>query len=147
MTTDPRPGIAASPDSAGDAAADPEPDGTTDDTSSRGGRRGARRAGAPSFWHRTHPVFTPLSGFFTGLVVVIVLPGLFGAVLSAVVDDKKAESLIPLALLVFGIPVALIIVQRTRRFGRYMLLGMVLTALVVLAVAALTIFVLIRTDG
>ena len=87
------------------------------------------------------------SDLFTGLVVVIVIPGLFGAVLSAVVDDDTAENLIPLALLVFGIPVALIIMQRTRRFGRYMLLGMVLTAIVVLAVAALTIFVLIRTDG
>ena len=36
------------------------------------------------FWHRNHPVFTPLSGFFTGVPLVVVL-GLLGAILDLVV--------------------------------------------------------------
>ena len=39
-------------------------------------------------------------------------------------------------------PIGLLAVPRTRRFGIYMVLGMVLTALVVLGVAALVLYYL-----
>lgn len=109
-------------------------------------RRPGRRA-APNWWHRGHPVFTPLSGFFTGLVVVILIPGTFGALLSWLFDDQRAEELFPFAAIIFAVPLVLLAVPRTRRFGKYMLVGMVITALVVLAAAALTIWILVRNDG
>lgn len=166
MTTDPHPGIAAAPLRADDADVAPaptyessatdqpvptdpadlaDPPGAT--AAARPARRGARRAESPSWWHTQHPVFTPLSGFFAGLLLVIALPSAYGAVLNLVLPDDQAEKLYPLALLVFLIPAGLIIAKPTRRFGRYLLLGMVLTAVVVLAAAALTILVLIKNDG
>jgi hypothetical protein len=48
---------------------------------------------------------------------------------------------------VFAVPLALIAIPRTRRFGRYMLLGMLATAAVVVGVAALVVWILIMTDG
>ena len=92
-------------------------------------------------------MFAPLSGFYTGLLVVILVPALFGALLSIFVDDSTAESLLPLAAVVFAVPLVLLGFRGSRRFGRYMLLGMVLTAVVVLLVAAATIFVLVKIDG
>ena len=41
---------------------------------------------------------------------------------------------------------ALLAVPRTRRFGKYFLLGMGLTALVVLGVAALVLWFMVRAD-
>jgi hypothetical protein len=102
---------------------------------------------APSWWHRDHPTFYALTGFFTGLVVVIVVPGAFAAVLRAMFDYDTAEELFPFVLVVFAVPLALIAVPRTRRFGRYMLLGMVATGIVVVGVAALVVWILIKTDG
>ncbi|MCW2773510.1 MAG: hypothetical protein JWN91_1836 [Nocardioides sp.] len=37
---------------------------------------------APDWWHRDHPTFTAITGFFTGLAFVIVVPGLFAAILN-----------------------------------------------------------------
>ncbi|MGA8256008.1 MAG: hypothetical protein WB767_05465 [Nocardioides sp.] len=108
--------------------------------------RPGRRA-APNWWHRGHPVFTPLSGFFTGLVVVILVPGTFGALLSWLFEDEMAERLFPFSAVIFAVPVALLAVPRTRRFGKYMLVGMLVTAVVVLAVAALTIWILVNNDA
>jgi len=108
--------------------------------------RPGRRA-APNWWHRGHPVFIRLSGFFTGLVVVILVPGTFGALLSWLFDDERAEELFPFSAIIFAVPLVLLAVPRTRRFGKYMLVGMVMTAVVVLAVAALTIWILIQNDG
>ena len=146
---DPADGDAAEPTAGSKSSADNKTGaGASGDVGAKErGRRASRRTEGPNWWHRSHPVFTPLSGFFSGLVLVIVLPGLFGAVLSALVSDSMAEKLAPWALVVFVIPVGLIIAPRTRRLGRYLLLGMVLTAIVVLAVAALTIYVLIKNDG
>jgi len=98
------------------------------------------------WWRRDHPTFSALLGFYTGLVTVIVLPGGFAALLSALVSTERASSLYPFVLLVFAIPLALLAPTRTRRFARYMLLGMVLTALVVVLVAAVTLFFLVRSD-
>jgi hypothetical protein len=101
----------------------------------------------PSWWHRDHPTFSALTGFFTGLVVVLVVPGGFAAVLRTLFDYDTAEDLFPFVLVMFAVPLVLIAVPRTRRFGRYMLLGMLATAAVVIGVAALVVWILIMTDG
>ncbi|HET9419487.1 MAG TPA: hypothetical protein VFO49_00035 [Nocardioides sp.] len=100
-----------------------------------------------SWWHRDHPTFSALTGFFTGLVVVLVVPGGFAAVLRTMFSYDTAEDLFPFVLVMFAVPIVLIAVPRTRRFGRYMLLGMLATAAVVIGVAALVVWILIMTDG
>jgi hypothetical protein len=102
---------------------------------------------APNWWHRDHPVFTPLMGFFTGLVTVVLVPGLYAALLSQLFDSHTAEDLFPYVAVLLVIPLVLMAAERSRRFGRYMLLGMLLTAVVVVAVAALTLWILVRLDG
>jgi hypothetical protein len=101
---------------------------------------------APSWWHRDHPTFAALSGFFTGLLVVIIVPGAFAAVLRAMFDYETAEELFPFVLVMFAVPIGLMVPPRTRRFGGYMLLGMLATAAVVLGVAALVVWILILTN-
>lgn len=97
----------------------------------------------PDWWHRDHPTFTALTGFFTGLVFVIVVPGVFAAVLSWLFDDTTAESLFPFVLVIFAVPVGLLVAHRTRRFGAYLLIGMVSTLLVVVGVVALVLWYMI----
>ncbi len=101
----------------------------------------------PGWWHRDHPIFTPLAGFFTGLLYVIVVPGTYAALLRVFVDDETAEELFALVLLALALPLALAIAPRTRRFGRYMLLGIVTTAVVVLGTAALVLWFLYATES
>ena len=101
----------------------------------------------PDWWHRDHPTFTALCGFFTGLVYVIVVPGAFVTLLRLFVDDDTAESLFPFVLLTFAVPIGLLVSLKTRRFGKYMLFGMVTTALVVIGVGVLTAWILIQVDG
>lgn len=103
--------------------------------------------GPPDWWHRDHPTFTALTGFFTGLVFVILVPGLFAAILSALFDYETAEGLFPFVLLTLGVPIGLVTATRTRRFGRYMLIGMSTTLLVVLSVAALVLWWLVKVEG
>ena len=99
----------------------------------------------PSWWHRDHPVFTPLSGFFTGLAAVTLLPGVYAAVLGAVFSTERAEDLFPLVAVLLVVPLVLLAVPRTRRVGAYMLFGMVLTAVVVAGVAALVLWLMVET--
>lgn len=94
----------------------------------------------PSWWHRDHPTFTPLAGFFTGLALMIIVPGLFAAVLHVLLDDQTAEDLYPFVLVIFALPLALVVGHRTRRFGAYLLLGMVVTGVVVAGVTALVLW-------
>ncbi|HWM73934.1 MAG TPA: hypothetical protein VNQ53_09345 [Nocardioides sp.] len=101
----------------------------------------------PSWWHRDHPTFSALSGFFTGLVTVLVVPGAFAAILRTLFDYDTAEDLFPFVLVMFAVPIVLIAVPRSRRFGRYMLFGMLATAAVVIGVAALVLWILILKDG
>ena len=101
----------------------------------------------PNWWHRDHPVFFALSGFFTGLVTVIVIPGAFAAILNALFTYERAEDYFPFVLVVFAVPFGLIAAHRTRRFGKYMLLGMTLTAVVVIGVAALVLWILYLRDS
>jgi hypothetical protein len=100
----------------------------------------------PDWWHRDHPTFTALTGFFTGLVFVALVPAAFVGFLHLVADDETTNDLFPLVLLTLGVPVGLIAAPRTRRFGRYMLLGVVVTGLVVVGVASLVVWLMVRRD-
>lgn len=117
------------------------PTGTTQDD------RQAEKTRPPDWWHRDHPTFTALTGFFTGLLFVIIVPGTFVALLRALVDYDTAEELFPLVLVTLVVPLGLVIAPRTRRFGWYMLIGIVSTAVVVVGTAALVVWYLYASDS
>jgi hypothetical protein len=98
------------------------------------------------WWHRDHPTFTALTGFFTGLVFVAVVPAVFVGLLHLVVDDETTNDLFPLVLAGLAVPIGLIASPRTRRFGQYMLIGVVVTALVVAGVASLVLWLMVQKD-
>ena len=101
----------------------------------------------PDWWHRDHPTFTAITGFFTGLAYIIVVPGLYAAVLSWLFDDATAEDLFPYVLISLAVPIGLAIVPKTRRFGLYMLIGVVATALVVIGVAFVVLWVMVGSEN
>ena len=101
----------------------------------------------PSWWHRDHPTFAALSGFFTGLLFVALVPAAFYGVLSLVVDNDRAEDLFPFVLVTLVVPIGLVASQRTRRFGTYFWIGMVLTAIVVVGVGALVLWYLVENQN
>lgn len=94
--------------------------------------------------HRDHPTFAALAGFFTGLMFVTVVPGGFAGVLRLLFDFDTAERLFPIVAVALVVPAALVANARTRRFGIYMVIGMVLTALVVLGVVSLVLYYMVR---
>ena len=98
----------------------------------------------PSWWHRDHPTFAALSGFFTGLLFVALVPAAFFGVLSLIFDNDRAEDLFPFVLLTLVVPIGLVASQRTRRFGTYFWIGMILTAIVVVGVGALVLWYLVE---
>ena len=98
----------------------------------------------PNWWHRDHPTFAALSGFFTGLLFVALVPAVFYGVLTLVVDNDRAEDLFPFVLLTLVVPIGLVASKRTRRFGTYFWIGMVLTAIVVVGVGALVLWYLVE---
>jgi len=100
----------------------------------------------PDWWHRDHPTFTALTGFFTGLVFVVLVPAAFVGLLHLLVDDETTNDLFPLVLLTLGVPIGLMAAPRTRRFGKYMLLGVVVTGIVVGGVAALVVWFMVERD-
>ena len=104
----------------------------------------------PRFWHRAHPVFTPLAGFFTGVVTIIVVLAALGWLLEEVFDYGVSDH--PWVFLaavgaVFLVNLVLVALPGTRRFARYMLFGVLATPAVIAGVAALTTYLLIRGDG
>jgi hypothetical protein len=101
----------------------------------------------PSWWHRSHPTFAGLVGFFTGVAYVIVVPGVYAALLGLLVSDATAQKLFPLVLVALVIPVALLFPRKTRRFAQFMFLGIISTVLVVAVTAAVVIWVMIQIDG
>jgi hypothetical protein len=101
----------------------------------------------PDWGHRDHPTFTALTGFFTGLLFVILVPGVFAAVLSWVFEYHTAEDLFPLVLVTLVVPIGLLVSRRSRRFGIYMVVGMVSTLLVVAGVSALVLWYLLQFQG
>ena len=98
----------------------------------------------PSWWHRSHPTFAGLVGFFSGVAYVIVVPGVYAAVLSLLLSDDSAKRLFPLVLVALVVPLVLLIPRKTRRFAMFMLLGLVATALVIGVTAALVIWVMVQ---
>jgi hypothetical protein len=104
-------------------------------------------ASEPSWWHRSHPTFAGLVGFYSGVAYVIVVPGLYAAIMRLVLGDSTAQRLFPLVLVALVVPVAMLVPRKTRRFAQFMLLGVVLTALVIGLTAALVIWVLVQTQG
>lgn len=98
------------------------------------------------WWHRDHPTFIALSGFFTGMLFVTALPGGFAGVLRLLLPFEQAERWFPLVALALVLPAGLLATRRTRRFGTYMLIGMVLTGLVVLGVASLVLWFMVELD-
>ncbi|TWG96811.1 hypothetical protein L615_004000000240 [Nocardioides sp. J9] len=109
-----------------------------------GAAAGSRR---PDWFHRGHPVFFPLAGFFTGMASIIVVPGLYAAVIKSIAGYERAEELFPFVLLLLVVPIAMLVPPRTRRFARYMLLGMVSTIIVVGGVAAAVLWFLLKKDA
>lgn len=101
----------------------------------------------PDWWHRDHPTFASLTGFFAGLAFVVLVPGLFIALLHVLVDDDTAEQLFPFVLVTLVVPIGLVIAPRTRRFGLYMVIGLVATAIVVAGVAGLVLWYMISSDS
>ena len=87
------------------------------------------------WWHRDHPTFTALSGFFTGLLFVTLVPAAVVGCSACCSTTTRPRSCSRSCWSPWSCRSALLVVPRTRRFGIYMVLGMVLTALVVLGVA------------
>jgi hypothetical protein len=104
-------------------------------------------AATPNWWSRSHPTFAGLVGFFSGVAYVIVVPGLYAAVLSLFLSDSTVQRLFPLVLIALLIPVALLVPRKTRRFAQFMLFGVVLTVVVIGATAALVIWIMVQTQG
>lgn len=107
----------------------------------------AQTAPEPSWWHRSHPTFAGLVGFFTGVAFVIVVPGIYAALLSLILGDTTAQRLFPLVAVAVLVPLGLLIPRKTRRFAEFMLLGVVLTVVVVAVTTAVVIWVLVKTQG
>jgi hypothetical protein len=101
----------------------------------------------PSWWHRDHPTFSALTGFFTGLLFVALVPAAFFGLLSLLFDNEEAEDLFPFVLLTLVVPLVLVVNKKTRRFGTYFWIGIVLTAVVVVGVGALVLWYLVEHQG
>ena len=108
-------------------------------------RTGSARAYTFEWWHHSHPTFAALAGFFAGMLFVTALPGAVAGILRLLLPYETAESLFPLIALTLVFPIFLLAKRKTRRFGQYMFIGMVITALVVLGVASLVLYFMV--DG
>lgn len=100
------------------------------------------------WWHRDHPTFTAISGFFSGLVFATVVPGLFMATIRFFADDstaeRTAEEAFPFVLLFLVIPIAAVAFPQTRRFGTYMFFGIVVALAVIIGVGTFVFWLMIR---
>ena len=93
---------------------------------------------------RAHPTFVALAGFFAGLMFVTVVPGGFAGVLRLLFPFETAERLFPIVAVALVVPAVLVAHPRSRRFGIYMVIGMLVTALVVLGVTSLVLYYMVR---
>ena len=135
------PGTTATDPTRGAAVVDAAPEDAEPTASSS-----ERRFRLPDWWHRDHPVFVPLAGFFTGMAFIILVPGTYAAILKAVVGYERAEELFAFVLLTLIVPLGLLVPPHTRKFGRYMLFGVVATAVVVIGVAVAVLWFLLNRD-
>jgi hypothetical protein len=102
--------------------------------------------GGGNWFRRDHPTFTPITGFFTGLLFISLVPAAFLWVLHSLFADDVARGLSPLLAATLAIPLGLLWWPRSRRFARYMLLGMIVTAVVVVGVTTLVLWLMARRD-
>jgi hypothetical protein len=100
-----------------------------------------------NWWHRSHPTFAALTGFFSGMLFVTALPGGFAAILRTLFSHETAEDLFPFVLIGLVLPIILLVKRKTRRFAIFMVIGMVLTSLVVLGVASLVLYFMVQSDA
>ena len=96
-----------------------------------------------AWWHASHPTFAGITGFFAGMLFVTALPGAFIGILRLLFTYETAESLFPLVLIALALPIAMLVKRKTRRFAQFMFVGMVVTALVVLGVASLVLYLMV----
>ncbi len=101
----------------------------------------------PNWWHRSHPTFAALTGFFAGMLFVTALPGAIAGVLRLLFSFETAEKVFPFLLLALALPIVLLAKRKTRRFGIFMAIGMAITALVVLGVASLVFFFMVQQEA
>ncbi len=101
----------------------------------------------PNWWNRSHPTFAGLVGFFVGVAYVIIVPGVYAALLGLLVSDATAQKLFPLVLIALLVPLAMLVPRKTRRFAQFMFLGIISTAVVIAVTTALVIWVLVQIDG
>ena len=85
-------------------------------------------------------------GFFAGVAYVILVPGVYATLLSALVAEKTAQKLFPLVLVALIVPIGMLVPRKTRRFAQFMLLGLVATALVIGLTATVVLWVLVQMD-
>jgi hypothetical protein len=100
----------------------------------------------PDWWHRSHPTFAGVAGFFTGIVFVIVVPGVYATLLNAFLGEKTAQRLFPYVLIALLVPIGLLVPRKTRRFAQLMLVGLIATVLVVAVTAGVVLWVLVSFD-
>jgi hypothetical protein len=100
-----------------------------------------------NWWHRSHPTFAAITGFFAGMLLVTALPGAFAAILRLLFPNETAEKLFALVVVGLALPIFMLAKRKTRRFGIFMVIGMVLTALVVLGVTSLVLYFMVQYDA
>lgn len=100
-----------------------------------------------NWWHRSHPTFAAITGFFSGMLFMTALPGGFAGVMRLMFDYATVEKYFPYLLVLLVVPIALLARKKTRRFAIFMIIGMVITSLVVAGVASLVLYLMVQQDG
>jgi hypothetical protein len=125
-----------------DLDVDPDPDVEAD----HGPEEESSGSSGLSAWlHDSHPTVAALVGFYIGLAYAILVPGTWGALLTWVVGQERAEELFPWVALTLLVPLALLIPRKTRRLAEFVWLGIILTVLVVVGVGSLVFWILLKT--
>lgn len=105
-------------------------------------------SGSGGLWawlHDSHPTVAALVGFYIGLAYAILVPGSWGALLTWVAGQERAEELFPWVGLTLLVPLALLIPRKTRRLAQFIWLGIILTVVVVVGVGSLVFWILLKT--
>jgi hypothetical protein len=134
-------------DAPADEARDVPPEETPEDETPDEAPEDEADEPEPNWWNRSHPTFAGLVGFFAGVAYVIIVPGVYAALLGLLVSDATAQKLFPLVLLALLVPLAMLVPRKTRRFAQFMFLGIISTAVVIAVTSALVIWLLIQIDG
>jgi hypothetical protein len=87
---------------------------------------------------------TALTGFFTGLILVAVVPTGYVAAMGSAFGAETADKAFPFVMAFLVIPLGLMAFRATRRFGLFFLLGVVVTLIVVGGVGIGVLWLLLR---